>query len=70
MTEYFDKNGKKIEAGMTIVHNNGDEDLVYASDNGDLGVNASNENYAGYHALNQKIYPLHQFDLSEWTVKE
>lgn len=67
--KYYDKNNKLIQAGMTIRHDNGEEEYVYLSANGlDLGVNASNENHISFDEFNRQIYPLYQFDLSEWEI--
>lgn len=65
--EYFDKNGKQILAGMTIQHDDGDVELVYASDD-DLGVNASNEKHISFAEYKREIYPLYQFNLKEWVI--
>ena len=67
--KYYDKNNNLIKEGMTIRHDNGDEEYVYLSASGlDLGVNASNENHISFDEFNRQIYPLHQFDLSEWEI--
>jgi hypothetical protein len=69
--QYTDKHGVKIEAGMTLKHIDGDIEKVYLADNGDLGINASNEEWVGYvEEWNQKLYPLFQFDLREWEIVE
>lgn len=67
--KYLDKNGNEIKAGMKIKHDDGDVELVYASDD-DLGLNASNENYVGFSEHSREIYPLYQFDMSEWEIIE
>lgn len=68
MNEYFDKHGVKIEEGMTLKHDDGDVEKVYKSDDGDLGVNASNENWRGFNPIERELYPLYQFDLREWEI--
>jgi hypothetical protein len=69
MEKYYDKNGKEIKAGMKIRHDDGEVELVYASED-DLGLNASNENYAGFNPLRREIYPLYQFSMKEWEIVE
>jgi hypothetical protein len=60
MEKYYDKNGVEIKEGMTIRHNDGDEEKVHANSDGtDLGVSANK----------YEIYPLYQFDLKrEWEI--
>lgn len=63
---YYDKNGNKIKAGDIIVHDNGDEELVH--EYGDqLGIDATNPNCKFAEPC---FYPLSEFDLKEWTIKE
>ncbi len=61
---YHDKNGRKIEAGMTLRHDSGDIDTVVATtdDDGDEGL--------GFSCNDFEAYPLHQFNLSEWEIVE
>ena len=71
--QYFDKNGIEITAGMTLRHDNGDEDKVYECadefGNGNLGFLASNPRFLENHPeWAAEYYPLHQFVLSEWQV--
>lgn len=71
MTEvYRDKNGKEIKAGMVIVHDDSKDvkELVYKSDNGGLGINASNENFKGFDPFYRELYNLENFVLSEWEI--
>lgn len=72
--EYYDKNGKEIKAGMVIKHDSGDVEKVYPNwDGDDLGVNATNEQFFENHPnvdMRRQIYPLSQFDLSEWEIVE
>jgi hypothetical protein len=65
---YFDKHGKQIKAGMKIKHDNGDIDLVYLAKGGDLGLNASNENFAGFDPMYRELYPLSEFDMKEFEI--
>ena len=69
---YFDKNGKQITAGMYIKHINGDIEEVYSNwDHDDLGINASNKKFNENHPesnIPEQIYPLSQFNLSEWEI--
>ena len=72
---YHDKHGKEILAGMTIRHDNGDTELVYATEDahGDdnLGILATNPDYLKYHPdCEQEYYPLSNFDMSEWEIVE
>lgn len=69
MEKYYDKHGKEIKAGMTLRHDDGDIELVYQAKD-DLGFNASNENWAGFDPYKRELYPLFQFDLSEWEIVE
>lgn len=68
--EYKDKHGKKIQEGMSIKHIDGDVEKVYKSDDGELGLNASNENFIGFNPIHRELYPLYQFDLREWEIVE
>lgn len=68
--KYYDKHGKEIKEGMKIRHDNGDIDLVYKADDGDLGVNASNENWVGFNELRRELYPLYQFNMKEFEIVE
>lgn len=65
---YHDKHGVKIEEGMTLRHDDGDLEKVYKSDDGDLGFNASNEEWSGFDGFVRELYPLYQFDLREWEI--
>lgn len=70
--KYYDKNNKEIKAGMYIKHCNGDVEKVCLNDNeDDLGVNATNEDYVKNHSyigIGREIYPLSQFNTSEWEI--
>lgn len=68
MEKYYDKNGVEIKAGMTLQHDDGETELVYETDNNDLGFNASNENHKGYVGVYRELYPLYQFNMNEWKV--
>lgn len=66
---YYDKNGTQIKAGMFIKHDDEDKaEKVYASDDNDLGINASNEAWLERHGRNRELYPLYQFNLKEWVI--
>ena len=68
MQKYFDKHGEEIKAGMKLRHDNGNIELIYASDE-DLGMNAANPKYlGGLYELGDLIYPLSQFNLREWEI--
>ena len=67
MEKYYDKHGKEVKAGMTLQHEDGEKELVYQAED-DLGFNASNENYVGFNPLRRELYPLFQFDMSEWEI--
>lgn len=70
--KYRDKNGVIIEAGMTLKHDDGSTELVYMCEdedgNKDLGFNASNEDWLKRTGNTREIYPLYQFNLSEWEI--
>lgn len=66
--KYLDKNGKEIKDGMTLKHEDGSIEKVYASDDGKLGFNATNENYPGWNGLHRELYPLYQFNLKEYEI--
>ena len=66
--KYFDKNGDRIKAGMTIRHDDGDLDKVYPCKDGDLGLNASNEQHVNFNEFNRELYPLYQFNMKEWEI--
>lgn len=70
MIPYYDKNGKEIKSGMRLRHDDGEISLVYTTDDGDLGFNASNENWIGFDPLKRELYPLYQFDLKEYEIVE
>lgn len=65
---YFDKNGKEIKAGMTLKHEDGSLELVYACGEDDLGFNASNLAWLKRTGQAQEFYPLYQFSLTEWEI--
>ena len=72
---YHDKNGKEILAGMTIRHDNGETEMVYATVDAyyddDLGVMATNPEYAErYPDCDIEYYPLSEFNMAEWEVVE
>lgn len=72
---YQDKHGKEILAGMTIRHENGETELVYATVDAygadDLGVMATNPAYAKLHPDRDiEYYPLSNFRMSEWEIVE
>ncbi len=71
--KYFDKHGTEIEAGMTIRHDSGDTEKVYATVNScgddDLGVMATNPVWLERHPdWDIEYYPLNQFNMSEWEI--
>lgn len=68
MEKYFDKNGNEIKKGMYLKHDDGEISKVYASDDGDLGFNATNENWKGWDGFTREIYPLYQFRMREWEI--
>jgi hypothetical protein len=70
VNEYKDKHGKLIKADMILKHDDGDTDKVYETADGDLGFNASNENFSGFDPLFRELYPLYQFNLKEWEIVE
>lgn len=72
-TQYFDKNGEEILAGMTLRHNDGEEKKVYECGDefgtASLGFMATNPDFLKLHPdWPVEYYPLHQFNLSEWVI--
>lgn len=68
---YKDSNGNEIKAGMVLVHEDGEEQVVFACGDDDLGFNASNPDFLKAHPeAPRQYYPLYQFDTTEWTIKE
>jgi len=72
---YHDKRGREILAGMTIRHDNGDSEKVYATTDAfgddDLGVMATNPAYAALHPdCDIEYYSLSNFRMSEWEIME
>lgn len=39
---YFDKNGKEIIKGSTVRYSDGRTEIVYETENGELGIDATN----------------------------
>ena len=73
--EFKDKNGKVIEAGMTLRHDNGDTEKVYATTTayGDesLGFMATNPLWLKHHPdWDIEYYDLSQFNMREWEIIE
>ncbi|MGL5352147.1 MAG: hypothetical protein ACRDA5_02330 [Clostridium sp.] len=68
-TIYKDINGEEIKEGMHLKNiNDGTIELVYKGDDGDLGFNASNENWSGFSEWLRELYPLYQFPISKEYV--
>lgn len=72
---YHDKHGKEILEGMTIRHDDGEMQKVYATEdqygNEGLGILATNPAYLERHPDHEpEYYPLSNFDLSEWEIAE
>lgn len=70
---YHDKHNQAIQAGMTIRHESGETELVYATVNmdgdEDLGVCATNPAYAALHPeCDIEYYPLSEFNMLEWEI--
>lgn len=59
---YRDKHGEEIKAGMFLRHIGGSVELVYE------GTTHDGKPSLGLSAGLAEIYPLHQFDLSEWEI--
>ena len=76
MKPYYDKHGKEILAGMTIRHDNGDIETVYATmdafGNDDLGVMATRKSYIDRHPdCDIEYYSLANFRTrGEWEIVE
>lgn len=58
--KFYDKNGRLIEEGDTIRHDNGDVETIIKATV--LGVNASKR------STGSETYPLTEFNLKEWEV--
>ena len=72
---YKDKHCSEIHAGMTIQHDNGDTETVYATTDAygddDIGVMATNPAYAARHPdCDIEYYSLSNFRMSEWEIVE
>ncbi len=70
---YHDKHGKEILAGMTIRHEEGETEQVFATADAygddDLGVMATNPAYADRHPdCDIEYYSLSNFRMSEWEI--
>ena len=70
---YLDKHGEAIQPGMTIRHDNGETDEVFATVDAygedDMGVLASNPAYLERHPeADIEYYSLSNFDMSEWEI--
>jgi hypothetical protein len=59
---YFDKNDREIEKWMFLRHDNGEVKMVWP------GFAEDGSPSLGFSASITEIYPLHQFDLSEWEI--
>lgn len=74
MTYTFkDKNGRQIEAGMTLRMEDGSQELVYETSdqegNTSLGINASNEAYLKRHPeASREYYSLTNFNLNKTEI--
>lgn len=67
---YLDSKGYEIEAGMVLVHEDGEEQEVFACGDDDLGFNASNPDFLRAHPeATRQYYPLYQFNTREWKIK-
>lgn len=66
---YKDMNNTVIKAGDSIKHIDGEIEKVYecGEDGKDLGILATNPEYAKHHDIEPEFYPLSSFDLSEWV---
>ena len=70
---FKDKNGRTIEAGMTIRMEEGSLEKVYATSDADgnesLGINASNEAYLESHpCAAREYYSLTNFNLNKTEI--
>ena len=73
VTTYRDKNGRVIEAGMTIRMEDGSLEKVYATSTAsgepNLGINASNEAYLKRHpGATREYYSLANFNLNKTEI--
>ena len=65
---YVDKNGNAIKAGMLVKDSEGAVEVVFAGEDGKLGVNASNENHIAFTRFDREIYPLEAFSSDEFEI--
>lgn len=63
--EYYDRNGKRVKAGMILVNDQGEEWEVCATTSGITG-----EEDLGFSCNDGEAYPLWQFNMKEWVIKE
>lgn len=63
--EYYDKNGKEIKAGMVLVSDEGEEWEVCKTVS-----SATGEPDLGLSCGACEAYPLWQFNMNEWEIKE
>ena len=71
MKHYFDKNGDEILHGMAIRFDDGTEELVYRTENDELGIDATNKTLIEKGMASPceyGIYPLTEFDLAEIQI--
>ena len=63
--EYHDINGNEIKAGMILVNDQGEEWVVCATTD-----RATGEEDLGFSCNDDEAYPLWQFNMKEWGIKE
>lgn len=70
---YFDKNGKELHEGDTVVFDSGMEYKLYRTVDGELGTDATNPKWIEIGRACEceyGIYPLSASDLKEIVLKE
>jgi len=70
---YFDKNGTEIKAGDNIKYESGRIEKVYATDQGELGTDATNRSWlksGRASSCEYGIYPLGYYDVNEVVVTD
>lgn len=70
-TRYFDKNGVEIVEGSTIRYPDGKTQLVYLTDDGYLGTDATNPKWIEWGRAvpcEYGIYPLNEYDVEVCEV--
>ncbi len=71
--KYFDKMGNELHEGDTVVYENGREEKLYLTTEGELGTDATNKKWIETGKAVEceyGIYPLEKADLEEIVLKK